>query len=1132
MFYLYHSNQLDILKELMAHFISQQPLADPFVEEQVLVQSPGMAQWVKMELAKSLGISANINFPLPASFIWKMFQRVLPDIPDKSAFNKEAMSWKLMLILPDLLDQTEFESLRHYLANDLDDYRLFQLCQKISDTFDQYLVYRPLWIAGWESGDNNHADTHPWQPLLWRALVAQTAALGQSHYHRANLYDQFIANLANPRFDASLLPERIFVFGVSALPPRYLDALQALGQHIDVHFMLSNPCQLYWGDLIDPKWLLKQRTQVNSSNQTLGNTAKIAATNAAEVCALFDEDDAFRVGNPLLASMGKLGRDNLALLTSFGCQELDVFVEPSSTGILASIQRDILTLADRSMAEFEQLLNVDLDPDSSYKQVISVDDLSLALHACHSPMREVEVLQDNLLTLFANDPTLNPRDVVVMMPDVNGYSPYIQAVFGAMDRNDNRYIPFSVSDGGAQYDNPILLSFLQLIALPLSRCNVSELLSLLEVPAVLARFAISADEFNRLRQWIDESGIRWGLDETDAQRFDLPSMAQNTWLFGLQRMLLGYAYGGDAIYADVLPYSEAQGLEAELLGKLAHFVEVLLDSLVLLQAAKPMNQWIQICNQLIGQFYLVETEEEQSLRIIRDALTHLDEQLTEAGFSRDITPMVLRDYLTNALSQASSSQKFLAGQVNFCTLMPMRSIPFKVICLLGMNDGVYPRSIAPMGFDLMANDHQKGDRSRRDDDRYLFLEALISAQQKLYISYIGSSIRDKSERLPSVLITELLQYCQQCFCLSDDTGLAPDVSATNLLDHLTQHHALQPFAARYFTEHEPRSFAHEWLPALQQHRAARQFLPDPLPAACDDESATQELELAELLRFYRHPTKYFFNRRLKVYFNQASLDVLDDEPFAVDNLDKYQLKAQLLSCELADEDVMTVAERLTASGRLPLGRFGQLTLLKEMAIVTNLAQVLRPLLTGDSADIEVMIPLASGRLVGWLKQVYRDGLVRYKPGSFNGKDYLQIWLEHLCVCISSAEPAPTLLVDLAAGQPHVQQLRPLTSELARKLLFKLIDVHGYGLCAPQALFPKTAWSWAQSSLSPKTADDDYKLKAEALLNFEGGYNRSGENNDDYLQRSFPRLTDVVYQDMTAFAEQVFYPIFDYLEDVN
>ena len=1130
MFNLYHSNQLDILKELMAHFIAKDPLADPFVEEQVLVQSPGMAQWVKMELAKSMGISANITFPLPASFIWKMFQKVLPNIPDKSAFNKEAMSWKLMLILPELLEQTEFESLKHYLADDPDDYRLFQLCQKISDTFDQYLVYRPEWIAAWESGDNIHADTHPWQPLLWRALVRKTNELGQSHYHRANLYDQFIARLNNPNFDSKLLPARIFVFGVSALPPRYLDALQALGMHTDVHFMLSNPCRLYWGDLIDPKWLLKQRTMVNHHNENLGMSNKVSANDEDTVRALFDEDDAFKVGNPLLASMGKLGRDNLALLTGFGCQELDVFVEPTNDGLLASIQRDILDLSDRSMAEFDTQQNCSEERDSSYKLVIRSEDSSLELHSCHSPMREVEVLHNNLLTMFAEYPDLNPRDIVIMMPDVNGYSPYIQAVFGAMDRYDERYIPFSISDSGAQYDNPILLSFLQLLALPLSRCNVSELLSLLEVPAVLARFAITPDEFNRLRQWIDESGIRWGLDEDDATRFDLPGMKQNTWLFGLHRMLLGYAYGGDDIYQGILPYQEVQGIEAELLGKLAQFIEALLDSLASLKDAKSITDWIQLSNTLIDSFYKIDVDDEQSIKIIRDAFAHLDEQLKSASYDKLITPLVLRDYLNNALSQAGSSQKFLAGQVNFCTLMPMRSIPFKVICLLGMNDGVYPRSIPPMGFDLMANDHKQGDRSRRDDDRYLFLEALISAQSKLYISYIGSSIRDKSERLPSVLITELLQYCQQSFCICGDEALSPDESAERLLTHLIRHHALQPFDARYFNPEAPTSFAKEWLPALAPSVELRAFLSEPLPALMSNDD-TQEIELAELLRFYRHPTKYFFNRRLKVYFNQASLDVLDDEPFDVDNLEKYHLKAQLLETELAGKNINQVTERLVASGSLPLGRFGQISLDKEVATVSHLAQVLIPLLTNQNDDIEVDIPLLSGRLVGWLKQVYNGGLVRHKPSGFNGKDYLQVWLEHLCFCISVKKPLATTLVHLVAGKPVMQRLNVVEAERARELLFQLLDIYNDGCCEPFALFPKTGWGWAKI-MCTSAEPDDYKLRSEALLNFEGGYNRMGENADDYLQRSFPRLTDDVYALMSASSEIALFPIFEYLEDVE
>lgn len=1126
MFHLYHSNQLDILKELMAHFISESPLADPFVEEKVLVQSPGMAQWVKMELAKSMGISANIDFPLPASFIWKMFQQVLPDIPDKSAFNKEAMSWKLMTILPKLLEQNEFSALKDYLIEDNGDYRLFQLCQKISDTYDQYLVYRPEWIADWESELNTQADTHPWQPILWRKLVATTESLGQSHYHRANLYDEFIEALNKPNFDCGLLPDRIFVFGVSALPPRYLDALHAIGQHCDVHFMLFNPCQLYWGDLIDAKWLLKSRNKIDARNNPLGSTNKVSVDDEDELAALFDEEDIMRIGNPLLASLGKLGRDNLALLTLFGSQELDVFVESKANSILSHIQNDILNLEDRSLAEL-RLLQERESSDHINKLAIDDDDSSIELHACHSPMREVEVLHDKLLAMFAADPTLKPRDIIIMMPDVNSYSPYIQAVFGSIDRYDSRYIPFSISDGGAQYDNPILLNFLQLLALPLQRCNVSELLSILEVPAVLARFGISADEFTRLRQWIDESGIRWGLDEEDAQRFELPSMQQNTWLFGLHRMLLGYAYGGEQLYQGILPYSEVQGIEAELLGKLAHFIESLLDNLTALQNEKSFSEWLALSNQLIEQFYLVETEDERSLALIRDAFSHLESQLTNAKFDRAISPQILRAYLSNALSEMSSSQKFLAGQVNFCTLMPMRSIPFKVICLLGMNDGIYPRSIPPMGFDLMATDHKRGDRSRRDDDRYLFLEALISAQDKLYISYIGNSIRDKSERLPSVLITELVQYCQQSFHLGGHEDTKPENAAELLLAHLLTHHALQPFNGRYFQADNPSSFAKEWLPVLDNTVTVESFLSQPLEAL-ERTGDNADIELAEVMRFYRHPVQYFFNRRLKVYFNQSSLEVLDDEPFAVDNLEKYQLKALLLKAELAGENTDSVAESLVASGRLPLGRFGLLSLDKERQVVSELAACLDGYLVHSQDDIEVTIELPSGRLVGWLKQIYNGGLVRHKPSTFNGKDYIQLWLEHLCFCIMSPSAKATTLIHIVKGKPEVQILKPISADTARNLLFQYIDEYNAGLCSPMGLFPRTAWAWSAAHFTGKEIDD-FKIRTDANTSFEGGFNRTGENADYYVQRIYPRLTDDVYTQMTQYAQQLLHPINEQLE---
>ena len=150
---VYHSNRLDVLEALMEFIVERERLDDPFEPEMILVQSTGMAQWLQMTLSQKFGIAANIDFPLPASFIWDMFVRVLPEIPKESAFNKQSMSWKLMTLLPQLLEREDFTLLRHYLTDDSDKRKLFQLSSKAADLFDQYLVYRPEWLTRWEAGE-------------------------------------------------------------------------------------------------------------------------------------------------------------------------------------------------------------------------------------------------------------------------------------------------------------------------------------------------------------------------------------------------------------------------------------------------------------------------------------------------------------------------------------------------------------------------------------------------------------------------------------------------------------------------------------------------------------------------------------------------------------------------------------------------------------------------------------------------------------------------------------------------------------------------------------------------------------------------------------------------------------------
>lgn len=1104
---LHVSNQLSVLRTMLVHLLKVAPLTHPLAKEQILVQSPGMAQWLRLELAREFGIAANVEFPLPASFIWQMFTRVLDDVPASSPYNKAAMSWHLMVLLPTLLTREHFAPLRHYLQPDgapIESLRLWQLAQQIADLFDQYLVYRPDWIAAWERGEGlapelAGATQQQWQPELWRELVDRIVPLASSGYHRANLFADFIDALASRQDLSERLPARVLVFGISALPPRYVEALHRLADKIDVHLFITNPCRHYWGDILDRRALAHLARRLKPG---------------------VDIDQYQGPVNPLLASMGKQGRDYLQQLLELDANEIPVFAERCDDTVrpaplLAAIQQDVLDLTDRG--------GVLTDPDrSTHKTAIAVDDRSLQIHACHGAMRELEVLHDQLLAMFEADPTLTPKEVVVMMPDVNAYSPAIQAVFGARGQ-----IPFAISDRSASQENPLLLSLLALLRLPQSRLGVGEVLSILEVPAVLARFELDASSFHALRHWVEAAGVRWGLDEADPQRFALPHLAANSWLFGLRRMLLGYGMGEGAPVAGVLPYAELEGQAAVSLGKLAAFIEALECWLPRLQQPVTMSQWRERLQALIADFYRPDEADARLLTTVYGLVEEWLQRQQEAGFRDPVAPELFYDLMRQALANQRSSQRFLAGQVNFCTLMPMRSIPFRQICLLGMNDGVYPRTLAPMGFDLLAVAPRRGDRSRRDDDRYLFLEALLSAQQGLYISYQGFSQQDNSPKVPSVLLAELLEYCRQGFVLAGDELLPDEESGARLLRHLVIEHPLTPYSARYFyPEHGSRLFtyASQWLPALTPESLTGHLARTELALPAEWGSV---LELAELLRFYRQPTRYFLNRRLKVWFEPLELALEENEPFSLDNLQLYQLKQSLLDAHLQQRDLARQHQRWLLSGQLPQGEFGRQLLAEYDQQMAELADRIRPYWQARVYQQEVNLPLALCRpdglplapLQGWLT-LQGEQLLYYKPGTLHGRDLLLAWIQHLCLALSGG--GQTRLFDLK--QQWV--LQPVDVVTARSALQALVLDWQQGMMQPLPFFPQTAWALYTKALGGGEPD---AVAQAARQQFNDGYDRPGEGADPYVRRCYPELDDATLAALIQLTERHLAPLAAHLQ---
>ncbi|STO54875.1 DNA helicase/exodeoxyribonuclease V subunit gamma [Canicola haemoglobinophilus] len=998
---LYYSNQLETQKDILSYIIDTQPLSDPFQSEIILVQSPGMAQWLQWQLAEKKGISANIRFPMPASFIWQQYVDNLSHVSSQAQFNKESMTWRLMDIIPLHLEQPEFKPLQQYLqGHQSEQQRYYHLAYKIADLFDQYLVYRPEWIIHWEQGKDieikeqiksqqkkfetsnslfEQVEQHvTWQGILWRALVQSVQqAYQEKIYHRAHLHLQFLQKLSKEK--PKNLPSRIFVFGISALPKTYLDVLKALSQYCDIHLFCTNPCGEYWGDIIDHQhWQrlrVRERILWNSTLQqdtvrTWLSNEQVQALEQNHVEHLHDEK--LQVGNPLLSSWGKLGRDYLYLLTELEANEINAYVDLSEQTLLSQVQSRILNLVPSKASPLNKLEN----------------DRSLTFHSCYSPMREVQALQDYLLHLFNQDPKLTPKDIVVMVADIDKYTPYIQAVFS----QGEHYIPYAISDNKLSESYILVSSFLKLLNLKESVFSAEEVLAFLDLPTIRHSFNIELEDLSQIRHWVENSGIRFGLEKYSQQA----QQNYNAWQAGLERMLLGFAMREEnGIWQDSLGFDNSYGLKGQIVGYLSEFIDALYRWQQILQTNHSIEQWELHLFELIDLFFNtqgsdIDAKTQTTLAYLKENIQQLSELLQGIHFQQDISAEVIYTVFAERLQDAPHSLKFLVGKVNFCTLLPMRSIPFKVVCLLGMNESDYPRQQTPNSFDLMQYHRKKGDRFRREDDRYLFLEALTSAQDYLYISYVGRSIIDDSEREPSVLVKQFLDY------LVENIEPTADLKKQKELKQaLIQQHSMTAFSRENFTKKD-RTFAKQWL-ALANNQIDKELTNFLQPL--NEQEVEKMIFLNDLISFIQDPVQYFFEQKLRVFLRSHEDSIAETENFALDNLDLYKIKDELIY--FSEQEWDTFFEQLKIKGVMPRGAFAEIYQQQVKNDISALKLSISPYLTQQAqqqlADLTVETKYGKVRLVGNISNLFTNEMSRvtWRVATVKIKDIIQSWLHYL-----------------------------------------------------------------------------------------------------------------------------------------
>ncbi len=1073
---LFHAPDLETLGELACKLLAQ-PLSEPLAPALVVVPSQGMGRWLTLQLARSSGIAMQLEVQLPAKFVWDVSRLVLGQLPEQSAFSPSSLTWRLYDWLCEPEHCAQAPRLAHYLAGG-DERRRLSLAVKIADVFDQYLLYRDDWLAAWER--NELLDLGPdegWQALLWRELTKD------GHPHRARLLDELLQRLQDSTPIVGL-PERVLVFGISSLPPHHLRVLEGLARHCEVNLFALSPCREAWGEIRDIRELAR-RPEISP------------------------DDWYWDIGHPLLASLGKQGRDFFdslfALTSGEGGQDFPIYpsdAELHDTSLLQALQNDILRLRTRQPEE---------------RLPLRADDRSLEVHCAHSPLREVEILHDQLLARFAANPQLTPDQVVVLTPDIERYAPYIEAVFAP--REGVPRIPFSLADRSLRAETPLIEAFLSLLALPDSRFTAEEVLTWLEQPALAAKAGIDADDLPLLRDWLSSAGVRWGRDGEHRQQLGLPADAAFTWRQGLDRLLLGFAAppqlaaGHAPLLGDSWPLDALEGARAQLLGRLVAFVERLAALAQTLQRQRSLSAWADTLQGLIDELF-DEREAGDTLLLLSKACAALREQALAAGIERPLELALIRQQLTAALEQGSGASGFLTGAVTFCTMVPMRSLPFALVCLLGLDDGALPRRTPAAGFDLIGQKPRHGDRARRLDDRYLLLETLLSARQGLYLSYVGRDPRSNAVLPPSVLISELLDVV-------DLTGVAANGSASAQITH---QHPLQPFAPGNFASAAHAGFAAPWFRAAQ--RLSEPVVPAPAfasrLAAPDADWLT--IEPSQLLHCFKHPARYLLEQRLGLHLAQGTEVLAGDEPFSVEWTSQHGLRQ--LALQAIEQSWTEPQERAVAaaSGWLPVGELGQAYWGQIRGPIRAFAPTLFDERPAEAAQpLLVDITLAGVRIHGWLEGVTDEGLFDYRLRDLGAWELAPFWLRHLLL---NCAATPGIRRDSRLLSPKSEwRLGPLANPL--ELLQPWLEAYQSALCEPLPLLAKCSVGFAKKWRNPGRKEPIDAARSEAALMWQGNEHMSGEGDDPWNALAF-RDREVLDERFEALAEQLYGPALDAL----
>ncbi|MBN2670000.1 MAG: exodeoxyribonuclease V subunit gamma [Bacteroidales bacterium] len=998
---VYLSNRIEQLSKRLAKNIASP--SEWYIPDTFIMQTSGMEQWLSIELSKKNGIHSNYQVFKPNAFINQLYQII--GLKQSNVFKTEHLKWLIYKILETTEFKSKFPYISSYYLND--DIKKLQLSVQLSDLFDQYLLYRQEYLEAWNNNKKaeitvqedlpkstikyrqQQLDKHQnWQAFLWRAIKA---SIPSGEMDKAELKNEFLKHIDDSGFQKTVKESfgRICLFGLSVITDYHIDIFYQLSKWTNVDLYFLNPApETYWYDTVNEKfaYYLEKRT---------GKSA---------------EEHKIYIGNEFLSGYANLAKDTFNILFKHdefinAIEDVEMLI-PEEETLLNSIQKQIFL--DKKIASIE--LNEQL-----------INDESLIIASSYTKTREVEALYHQILNFFEKDELLKPNDIIVQVSDIDAYTPIIKSIFG----NAPYPIPYTIADRSYKGNDTLVGSLQKLLKLQSENLVPEQILELIETEVIANQFKLNSLE--TIRKLIKEANIHF---DTKGKKDDETHLV--SWQYGFEKIFLGYAMSApNGLYINeeyIIPTDSIEGLEYDNVFRFKAFFDLLNQMLNERQHDRTLIEWKAYVEFILDQFFKLDDSLDIELKYIQKQLGDLDEM--QQYYPKPVSYEVFVKSFNDALFSNPRAGNFINGNLIFCSMIPMRSIPFKIVAMLGLNNGVFPRKNQALAFDLLKIEHKRGDRNTKNNDKYLFLENMLSARQKLYLSYVGQSEKDNSEIPPSIIIDELLDNLQS----AEKTGV-------DIREKLIKKHPFHNYSRKYNLKGG----------ALVRYdidvKTSEQNI---IRETNTSQSNPISVDINELIRFFKDPIKYYYKTILKVKLDDDDEFLNDTELFDLNNLQTYQIKNLLLN---SNENNDSIVLKLKTKGELPLATKGILDFKTISSSIQDLIEQKKQLTTDIEAKKTIInLTLRNLRLTGIVSDIYNKNRFEIGLSKNNSKNWISLFINHLALSASGFNLKSLLLnIDPSTNLQISENI--ISNEEAFKTLNRLAEFYIEGQKYPLLFSP-------------------------------------------------------------------------------